>query len=116
VEYAPVWVRLLSTVCLGLGTMIGYQRIVTTIGKRHLSPAQGGSAELVGATLIGAAGFSGLPVSTTHIIASGVAGTMVGSGAGVQQRVVWQIVIAWVATLPETIILSATLFWVLSSK
>ena len=89
VEYAPVWVRMLSAVCLGLGTMIGYRRIVTTIGerigKRHLSPAQGASAELVGAALIGTAGFSGLPVSTTHIIASGVAGTMAGSGAGVQK-------------------------------
>jgi PiT family inorganic phosphate transporter len=118
VEYAPVWVRMLSAVCLGLGTMIGYKRIVTTIGerigKRHLSPAQGASAELVGAALIGTAGFSGLPVSTTHIIASGVAGTMAGSGAGVQNRVIWQIVIAWVATLPATIVLSGGLFWVLA--
>jgi PiT family inorganic phosphate transporter len=118
VEYAPIWVRMLSAVCLGLGTMIGYKRIVTTIGerigKRHLSPAQGASAELVGAALIGTAGFSGLPVSTTHIIASGVAGTMAGSGAGVQKRVIWQIVIAWVATLPATIVLSGTLFWLLS--
>jgi PiT family inorganic phosphate transporter len=118
VEYAPVWVRMLSAVCLGLGTMIGYKRIVTTIGERigerHLSPAQGASAELVGAALIGTAGFSGLPVSTTHIIASGVAGTMAGSGAGVQKNVIWQIVIAWVATLPATIVLSGALFWLLS--
>ena len=114
VEYAPMWVRLLSAVCLGLGTMVGYRRIVTTIGerigKRHLTPAQGASAEVVGALLIGTAGFSGLPVSTTHIIASGVAGTMAGSGAGVQRAVVWQIVIAWVATLPATIVLSGGLF------
>jgi PiT family inorganic phosphate transporter len=118
VEYAPIWVQMLSAVCLGLGTMIGYQRIVTTIGerigKRHLSPAQGASAELVGAVLIGTAGFSGLPVSTTHIISSGVAGTMAGSGAGVQKRVIWQIVIAWVATLPATIVLSGGLFWIFS--
>jgi PiT family inorganic phosphate transporter len=119
VEYAPIWVRMLSAVCLGLGTMIGYKRIVTTIGerigKRHLTPAQGASAELVGGLLIGTAGFSGLPVSTTHIISSGVAGTMAGSGAGVQSRVVWQIVIAWVATLPATIILSGALFWLLAA-
>jgi inorganic phosphate transporter, PiT family len=118
VEYAPVWVRMLSAICLGLGTMIGYKRIVKTIGerigKRHLVPAQGASAELVGAVLIGTAGFSGLPVSTTHIISSGVAGTMAGSGAGIQKAVVWQIAIAWVATLPATIILSGVLFWIFS--
>jgi PiT family inorganic phosphate transporter len=118
VEYAPIWVRMLSAICLGLGTMIGYKRIVTTIGerigKRHLSPAQGASAELVGGILIGTAGFSGLPVSTTPIISSGVAGTMAGSGAGVQSRVIWQIVIAWVAMLPATIVLSGALFWLLS--
>nr|WP_294551128.1 inorganic phosphate transporter [uncultured Rhodopila sp.] len=119
VEYAPIWVRLLSAVCLGLGTMIGYKRIVTTIGERignrHLTPAQGASAELVGGALIGTAGFSGLPVSTTHIISSGVAGTMAGSGAGVQSRVVWQIAIAWVATLPATVVLSGGLFWLFSA-
>ena len=118
VEYAPVWVRMLSAICLGVGTMVGYKRIVTTIGerigKRHLTPAQGASAELVGGVLIGTAGFSGLPVSTTHIISSGVAGTMAGSGAGVQKQVVWQIIIAWVATLPATILLSGALFWVFS--
>ncbi len=118
VEYAPIWVRVMSAVCLGLGTMIGYKRIVTTIGERigkqHLTPAQGASAELVGGVLIGTAGFSGLPVSTTHIISSGVAGTMAGSGAGVQRAVVWQIIIAWVATLPATIILSGGLFWLLA--
>jgi PiT family inorganic phosphate transporter len=109
---------MLSAVCLGLGTMIGYKRIVTTIGerigKRHLTPAQGASAELVGGLLIGTAGFSGLPVSTTHIISSGVAGTMAGSGAGVQKGVIRQIVIAWVATLPATIALSGGLFWLFS--
>jgi PiT family inorganic phosphate transporter len=118
VEYAPAWVRALSAACLGLGTMIGYKRIVTTlgerIGKRHLSPAQGVSAELVGALLIGTAGLSGLPVSTTHIISAGVAGTMAGSGAGIQKGVAGQIVIAWVATLPATMVLSGGLFWLLS--
>jgi PiT family inorganic phosphate transporter len=65
--------------------------------------------------LIGVAGFSGLPVSTTHIISSGVAGTMAGSGAAVQKRVIWQIVIAWVAMLAATVVLSGGLFWVFSS-
>jgi PiT family inorganic phosphate transporter len=120
VEYAPVWVRMLSAVCLGLGTMVGYKRIVRTvgerIGKKPLTPAQGASAELVGGLLIGTAGLSGLPVSTTHIISSGVAGTMAGSGAGVQSKVVWQIVIAWVATLPATMVLSGGLFWVLAGR
>jgi PiT family inorganic phosphate transporter len=115
VEYAPDWVRLLSATCLGIGTMVGYQRIVRTIGERignkPLTPAQGASAELVGAGLIGTAGFSGLPVSTTHIISAGVAGTMAGSGTGVQKRVVWQIIIAWVLTLPATIVLAGGLFW-----
>jgi PiT family inorganic phosphate transporter len=118
VEYAPVWVRMLSAVCLGMGTMIGYKRIVKTIGERigkqHLNPAQGASAELVGGVLIGTAGFSGLPVSTTHIISSGVAGTMAGSRGGVQKAVVWQIIIAWIATLPATILLSGGLFWMFS--
>ncbi|MFO1024661.1 MAG: inorganic phosphate transporter [Acetobacteraceae bacterium] len=110
VEYVPAWVRLLSAVFLGAGTMIGYRRIVVTIGerigRRHLTPAQGASAEIVGA-----AGYSGLPVSTTHIITSGVAGTMVGSGAGVQSQAVWQIALAWLLTLPVTVGLSAGLFW-----
>jgi PiT family inorganic phosphate transporter len=117
VEYAPVWVRLLSAFCLGTGTMIGYRRIVVTIGERigkqHLTPAQGASAELVGAALIGTAGFSGLPVSTTHIISSGVAGTMAGAKAGVQTATVRQIIIAWLLTLPATVLLSGTLFWLL---
>ena len=88
VQYAPWWVRVLSALCLGLGTMFGYRRIVTTLGERlgkeALVPAQGASAELVAAGLIGAAGFTGYPVSTTHVVTGGIAGTMVASGAGVQ--------------------------------
>ncbi len=86
VEYAPWWVRILSALCLGVGTMIGYKRIVTTLGERlgkiHLTPAQGAAAEVVSAAVIGVAGFTGLPVSTTHIVTSGIGGTMVSSGAG----------------------------------
>ncbi len=118
VEYAPWWVRLLSAVCLGLGTMIGYKRIVHTLGERigktHLTPAQGASAELVGGLLIGTAGFTGLPVSTTHIITSGIAGTMVGSGAGINPSMLTRIALAWLFTLPITIAVAAGLFYVMA--
>jgi PiT family inorganic phosphate transporter len=118
VEFAPWWVRLLSAACLSLGTMIGYQRIVRTLGEKigrtHLTPAQGASAELVGAGLILTAGYTGLPVSTTHIVTAGIAGSMMGSGSGVQRGMVGRIVLAWLATLPVTIILAAVLFYVLS--
>jgi PiT family inorganic phosphate transporter len=118
VQYAPWWVRVLSALCLGIGTMVGYRRIVTTLGERlgksHLVPAQGASAELVAAGLIGFAGFSGYPVSTTHVVTGGIAGTMVGSGAGVQRRTIWMIAAAWLLTLPATIVLSCGLFYLLS--
>ena len=119
VEYAPLWVRLLSALCLGVGTMIGYKRIVKTLGERlgkaHLTPAQGASAEIVSALVIGTAGFTGLPVSTTHIVTSGIAGTMVTSGAGLEYRMVSRIMIAWVATLPITIIIAGGLYYLLAS-
>lgn len=119
VEYAPWWVRVLSAGCLGLGTMIGYRRIVTTLGsrlgKQHLVPAQGASAELVAALLIGGAGFTGFPVSTTHVVTGGISGTMVAAGAGLQKSTVWQIATAWLLTLPATIALSAILFHFLKS-
>ena len=98
VQYAPWWVRILSALCLGLGTMVGYQRIVKTLGERlgkqHLVPAQGGSAELAAASVIGVAGFTGFPVSTTHVVTGGIAGTMVGSGVGIQKATLWQIATA----------------------
>jgi PiT family inorganic phosphate transporter len=119
VEYAPIWVRLLSALCLGLGTMFGYKRIVTTLGERlgnvHLTPAQGASAELVSAVLIGTAGFTGAPVSTTHIVTSGIAGTMVTSGAGLKYGMISRIVIAWVFTLPVTILIAGGLYYILAS-
>jgi PiT family inorganic phosphate transporter len=118
VEYAPWWVRVLSALCLGMGTMVGYKRIVKTLGERvgktHLTPAQGASAELVGAVLIGSAGFTGLPVSTTHIITSGIAGTMLGSGSGINPAMLTRIAAAWIFTLPVTIAVSAGLFYLLS--
>jgi PiT family inorganic phosphate transporter len=119
VEYAPLWVRMLSALCLGVGTMIGYRRIVTTLGERlgkvHLTPAQGAAAEVVSAILIGTAGFTGLPVSTTHIVTSGIAGTMVTSGAGLKYGMISRIVIAWVFTLPVTIVIAGGLYYLLAS-
>ena len=119
VQYAPLWVRMLSALCLGIGTMIGYKRVVRTLGERlgraHMTPGQGVSAELVGSVLIGTAGFTGLPVSTTHIITSGIAGTMVAGGQGVQGAVLTRIALTWVITLPVTILLSACLFYVLAN-
>jgi PiT family inorganic phosphate transporter len=110
VEYAPVWVRMLSAVCLGLGTMIGYQRIVKTLDERlgnvHLTPAQGASTEIVSAILIGTAGFTGLPVSTTHIVTS---------GAGLRYRMISRVVIAWLVTLPVTIVIAGGLYYLLAS-
>jgi PiT family inorganic phosphate transporter len=118
VAYAPWWVRILSAMALGLGTMIGYKRIVTTLGeklgKQHLVPAQGAAAELVAAVLIGGAGVTGLPVSTTHVVTSGIAGTMVGSGAGLEPKMIWQIVWAWLLTLPVTIVMAGGLFMLLA--
>jgi inorganic phosphate transporter, PiT family len=118
VQYAPWWVRVLSALCLGFGTMIGYKRIVTTLGERlgkeKLAPAQGASAELSAASVIGVAGFTGFPVSTTHVVTGGISGTMVGSRAGLQMATVWQIAAAWVLTLPATIVLSGILFYLLS--
>ncbi|MGA9599940.1 MAG: inorganic phosphate transporter [Methylocystis sp.] len=112
------WVRVLSALCLGLGTMFGYRRIVTTLGERlgkeALVPAQGASAELVTTGLIGAAGFTGYPVSTTHVVTGGIAGTMVASGAGVQPATLWQIGMARLLTLPATIAIAGGLFYLLS--
>src|ERR1700733_5021951 len=115
VEYAPWWVRILSAMCLGIGTMIGYKRIVTTLGARlgktHMTPAQGASAETVSAVLISFSGFSGFPVSTTHIVTSGIAGTMVAGGTKLQWDVLSRILIAWLVTLPVTIFIAAGLYF-----
>jgi inorganic phosphate transporter, PiT family len=119
VEYAPWWVRILSALCLGIGTMIGYRRIVTTLGQRlgkiHLTPAQGAAAETVSSVLIGISGFSGLPVSTTHIVTSGIAGTMVAAGAGLQFPILRRIVVAWLVTLPVTILIAGGLYYLFES-
>ncbi|TLV00890.1 inorganic phosphate transporter [Dyadobacter luticola] len=122
-DYAPDWVILMISLSLGLGTMVGWKRIVVTIGekigKQHLTYAQGASAELVAASTIGVSSYLGLPVSTTHVLSSGIAGAMVASKGvkNLQGGTIRNIVIAWVLTLPVTMVLSGTLYvffrWVL---
>lgn len=113
-DYAPSWVLIAIALSLGIGTMVGWRRIVVTvgekIGKAHLTYAQGACAELVAASTIGIASATGLPVSTTHVLSSGIAGTMVAKGAGVQQTTIRNIAIAWVLTLPVTMLLAGVLF------
>lgn len=116
VEYAPSWVIILISLCLGLGTMIGWKRIVKTvgekIGKQHMSYAQGASAEIVASLGIGLASWKGVPVSTTHMLSSGVAGSMVAKKGlkNLQKGTVKTIALTWILTLPATIILSGGLF------
>ena len=118
-EYSPRWVILLVSLSLGLGTMIGWKRIVVTIGekigKTHLTYAQGASAELVAASTITVSTMFGLPVSTTHVLSSGIAGSMVAGGGRQNLRMgtVKNILIAWLITLPVTVVLSGLLFFIL---
>ena len=117
-EYAPFWVILAVALALGLGTMIGWKRVVLTIGekigKQGMTYAQGMSAQITTTCAIGLANVFSLPVSTTHILSSGVAGTMVANKSGLQSGTVRTIILAWVLTLPATIALSAGLFWLAS--
>ncbi len=103
---------------LGMGTMIGWKRIVVTvgekIGKDHLTYAQGAAAEITAMATIGAADWFGLPVSTTHVLSSGVAGTMAANHSGLQMSTVRNLALAWVLTLPASICLAASLFWLFS--
>ncbi len=116
VEYAPSWVIIMISVSLGLGTMIGWKRIVKTIGekigKQHMSYAQGASAELVASMGIGVATAYGVPVSTTHMLSSGIMGSMVAKKGlkNLQRKTITNILLAWVLTLPVTMVLSGALF------
>ena len=114
IEYVPFWVIFGVALALGIGTTIGYKRIVVTvaekIGKTHLTYAQGAAAELVAAATIGLADVVHMPVSTTHVLSSGVAGTMWANRSGIQGETVRKIGLAWVLTLPAAILLSAALF------
>jgi PiT family inorganic phosphate transporter len=118
-RFIPTWVKVAVAFALGLGTMIGWKRIVVTvgekIGKSHLTYAQGASAELVAMGTIGAADMLGLPVSTTHVLSSGVAGTMAANRSGLQMATIRNLLMAWVLTLPVSILLAGSLYAVLNA-
>ena len=113
-QFIPVWVKFAVALALGLGTMIGWKRIVVTvgekIGKSHLTYAQGASAELVAMITIGLADRYGLPVSTTHVLSSGVAGAMAANKSGLQAATLRNLLLAWVLTLPVCVFLGAMFF------
>jgi PiT family inorganic phosphate transporter len=115
-KFIPLWVKIAVALALGMGTMVGWKRIVVTvgekIGKDHLTYAQGASAELIAMGTIIAADNFGLPVSTTHVLSSGIAGTMVANGSGLQWSTLRSIAMAWVCTLPAAALLSGGLFWI----
>ncbi len=115
-RFIPLWVKVAVAMALGLGTMVGWKRIVVTvgekIGKSHLTYAQGAMAEITAMATIGAADGFGLPVSTTHVLSSGIAGTMAANHSGIQWSTVRNLAMAWVLTLPVAMILSGTLFWI----
>jgi inorganic phosphate transporter, PiT family len=117
-KFIPTWVKIAVAIALGLGTMIGWKRIVVTvgekIGKTHLTYAQGACAEITAAATIGAADVFGLPVSTTHVLSSGIAGTMAANGSGLQLATIRNIATAWVLTLPAAMLISGSLYWLFS--
>jgi PiT family inorganic phosphate transporter len=114
-RFIPLWVKVAVAIALGLGTMVGWKRIVVTvgekIGKNHLTYAQGAAAEITAMATIGAADYFGLPVSTTHVLSSGVAATMAANHSGLQWGTVRNLLMAWVLTLPVAMTLSGFLFW-----
>jgi PiT family inorganic phosphate transporter len=114
-RFIPGWVKVAVAMALGLGTMIGWKRIVVTvgekIGKEHLTYGQGAAAEITAMFTIGAADWFGLPVSTTHVLSSGIAGTMAANHSGLQWSTVRNLAMAWVLTLPASMMLAGFLFW-----
>lgn len=115
IEYAPIWIIMAVALALGCGTMIGWRRVATTIGekigKKGMTYAQGMAAQMTSAVSIGLASYTGMPVSTTHVLSSSVAGTMIVDGGGLQRKTVTNILMAWVFTLPASILLSGGLYW-----
>src|SRR6202012_2281542 len=115
-DFAPIWVIATISISLGIGTMVGWKRIVVTIGEKigneHLNYAQGATAEIVAASTIGLSTSFGLPVSTTHVLSSGIAGAMVSSGgtSNLNNKTLKNIAIAWILTLPVAIVLAFILF------
>jgi PiT family inorganic phosphate transporter len=118
-KFIPLWVKVAVAMALGLGTMIGWKRIVVTvgekIGKDHLTYGQGAAAEITAMLTIGGADYLGLPVSTTHVLSSGIAGTMAANHTGLQWGTVRNLALAWVLTLPIAMLLSGFLFWALKN-
>jgi len=114
-KFIPGWVKVAVAMALGLGTMVGWKRIVVTvgekIGKDHLTYGQGAAAEITAMATIGAADWFGLPVSTTHVLSSGIAGTMAANHSGLQWGTVRNLLMAWVLTLPAAMVLAGFLFW-----
>jgi PiT family inorganic phosphate transporter len=114
-KFIPTWVKVAVALALGLGTMVGWKRIVVTvgekIGKEHLTYAQGASAEIVAACTIIAADQFKMPVSTTHVLSSGIAGTMLANGSGLQLSTIRNIALAWIFTLPVAALLAGGIFW-----
>ncbi|QOZ46643.1 inorganic phosphate transporter [Bradyrhizobium sp. CCBAU 53340] len=117
-KFIPGWVKIAVAIALGLGTMVGWKRIVVTvgekIGKTHLTYAQGACAEITAAATIAAADVYGLPVSTTHVLSSGIAGTMAANGSGLQWATIRNIAMAWVLTLPAAMLISGALYYLFS--
>ncbi len=115
VEYAPVWIIVAVALALSLGTLVGWRRVAITIGekigKSGMTYAQGMAAQITAALSIGIASYTGMPVSTTHVLSSSVAGTMLVDGGGVQSKTVKNILLAWVLTLPACLVLSGILYW-----
>ena len=114
-KFIPLWVKVAVAMALGLGTMVGWKRIVVTVGEKigedHLTYGQGAAAEITAMVTIGAADWFGMPVSTTHVLSSGIAGTMAANHTGLQWATVRNLLMAWVLTLPASMILSGFLFW-----
>jgi PiT family inorganic phosphate transporter len=118
-KFIPLWVKVAVALALGLGTMIGWKRIVVTvgekIGKDHLTYGQGAAAEITAMATISAADMFGLPVSTTHVLSSGVAGTMAANRSGLQMGTMRNLALAWILTLPASIVIAALLYWAFRS-
>jgi PiT family inorganic phosphate transporter len=114
-RFIPLWVKVAVAIALGLGTMVGWKRIVVTVGekidKNHLTYAQRAAVEITAMATISAADYFGLPVSTTHVLSSGVAGTMAANHSGLQWGTVRKLLMAWVLTLSVAMTLSGFLFW-----
>ncbi|WMY95729.1 MAG: inorganic phosphate transporter PitA [Arsenophonus sp.] len=116
VEYAPLWIIITVAIALSLGTMIGWKRVSITIGekigKKGMTYAQGVSAQITATLSIGIASYTGMPVSTTQVLSSAIAGTMIIDGAGVQAKTIKNILLAWLFTLPISLVLSGFLYWI----